>query len=70
MAYKLIKNIAKSKSFRWGLPIVKYNTLDITQETLKKLYDKGCELVVETNEKPKKVKTNESKAKKSDVTED
>ena len=66
MAYKLIKDIAGSKSFRWGLPLRKYETRGITQQTLKMLYDKGCELVMEVNDKPKKVKTNESKAKKAD----
>ena len=70
MAYKLKKAIAGSKSFRWGLPLRKYETRGITQQTLKKLYDKGCELVVEVNDKPKKVKTNESKAKKTDSTTD
>ena len=70
MNYKLKKQIANAKSFRWGLPLRKYVTLGITQSTLKKLYDKGCEWVVEVNDKPKKVKTNESKAKKTDVTTD
>ena len=70
MNYKLIKNIANAKSFRWGLPLRKYVTLGITQATLKKLHNKGCEFVVEVKEKPKKVKTNESKAKKTDVTTD
>lgn len=70
MNYKLTKKVSGSKSFRWGLPLKKYVTLGITQMTLKKLYDKGCEFVVEVKEKPKKVKTNESKAKKTDVTTD
>ena len=70
MNYKLIKNIAGSKSFRWGLPLRKYETNGILQSTLKKLYDKGCELVVEVKDKPKKVKTNESKAKKTDGSTD
>jgi hypothetical protein len=66
MDYKLNKKVAGSKSFRWGLPLRKFVTSGITQKTLKNLYDRGCEFVSEVNAKPKKVKTNESKAKKSD----
>jgi len=65
MAYKLTKNIANSKSFRWGVPVKKYVTLGITQKTLKSLWDKGCEFVAE-DKTTIKTKSNGKKAKAND----
>jgi len=65
MSYKLIKVIANSTSFRWGTPLRKYHSNTIDQKTLKALYNKGCEFVIEDN-KPKKSKKNESKENNSE----
>tara|TARA_Y100000592_G_scaffold2155_1_gene3371 strand:- start:14422 stop:14619 length:198 start_codon:yes stop_codon:yes gene_type:complete len=63
--YKLSKKIANSTSFRWGIPLRKYVTSGITQETLKTLYDKGCEFVAKSD-KPNKTKSNAQSKAKSD----
>tara|TARA_R110000787_G_scaffold204451_3_gene314960 strand:- start:701 stop:913 length:213 start_codon:yes stop_codon:yes gene_type:complete len=64
MIFKLTKNIENNKSFRWGIPIKKYNCKDISQKQLKILWDKGCEFVIEDNKVAKsKTKTTNGKTK-------
>tara|TARA_R110000765_G_scaffold148130_1_gene250607 strand:- start:416 stop:616 length:201 start_codon:yes stop_codon:yes gene_type:complete len=56
--YKLHKDVAGSKSFRFGGK--KYETRTADQKLLKKLYNDGFEYVIETKESKKPAK-NEQK---------
>jgi len=58
--YKLKKEVANSKSFRFGG--VKYETRIVSQKQLKSLHDNECHFVVEEKAKapkPSKKKSNE-----------
>ena len=62
MKFKLIKEVAGNRNFRWGMPLKKYNVSTINQAQTSSLWDRGCEFVVEDKTKSKKVTKNESKS--------
>lgn len=59
MAYKLKKAVAGAKSFRFNGN--KYVTRNVTQDTLKKLFDSGFEYVSEIKESKKSNKNAKAK---------
>ena len=64
MGYKLKKDVAGAKSFRYTLngKLTKYVTSIITQKQLKTLFDDGCDFVVsDTKKTVKKKKDDETK---------
>jgi len=64
MGYKLKKDVAGGKSFRYTLngKLTKYVTSIITQKQLKTLFDDGCDFVVsDTKKTVKKKKDDETK---------
>jgi len=68
--YKLIKNIAKAKSFRFDG--VKYETKSVTDKQLKNLFKAECPFVVEENSKspkPSKKKSNAEEKETGSATE-
>lgn len=68
--YKLIKNIANAKSFRFDG--VKYEARSITDKQLKNLFKSDCPFVIEEkakSPKPSKKKSNVEKEETGSATE-
>tara|TARA_R110002167_G_scaffold98972_4_gene259928 strand:+ start:1245 stop:1478 length:234 start_codon:yes stop_codon:yes gene_type:complete len=75
MGYKLKKDVAGSKSFRYASPniyngkLTKYEVGIITQQQLKSLFDEGCPFVVSDTKKIVKKKKSSDESKKEQISD-